>query len=258
MAIVIAASTACTARMSDKSERLGTGLSNADVSLLPSPREMERTIESKVLPRLRLEGKVATVAIDELSQLGFQCELVPETPDPVFPEKSLSSFVQCIRFLTDQSRIYGWIWASLHFDDWKGNGVSTAVRFAQLAATVVDGVLVNSFAHSDDRDTASARRESSKLDRSLVFASENQPLADVVEFAMTHRIACRTTISDVDHRTALECSMFKPSAGCGLAVVSVDVSPGEDLSVPLSIWSKDRVIKSKQGPWICIKAVSSL
>lgn len=217
-----------------------------------APRYLADQFEFEVLPKLQLKGKTARTVIDELGQVGFRCALVPEQRNLVDPSKPLQPFVRCDRLLTTkEGKVYGAVMANSFLNGWKGDGTPLAARFERLATAEVDTTLVVGLPYGDDRDSKDSRKQSSVLDRTLVIAMPNQPMSEVVKYAMTHEILCRAVTTE-DHRATLECSAFRPSARCGHALISIALSEGTESSQPVTIWSTDRVVAGKQGPWICL------
>ncbi len=222
------------------------------------PRQLMEKFRAIILPQLHLSGEIASTAIDKLNQLGFQCTLVGEQKDLIYPSKSWPSAVECTRLFSNEDRIFGWMWVYVHMGDWKGDGTPLAVRLEQLAESKVDAANASGgITYDDNRDVPSSKEAGRHLDQSLIIASPGQPMAEVVKYAMLHDISCRATVPTVDHRTALDCSMVKPSSQCRHALISIEVTDGTDPSKPLSLWSADRFVKGKQDSWICLNAINA-
>ncbi|MES1982090.1 MAG: hypothetical protein V4443_06400 [Pseudomonadota bacterium] len=216
-----------------------------------SAREQTEKFRADVLPQLHLEGDTARNAIDKLGRLGFMCTLVGEEKNLFDPSKPLLPFVNCRRLLSGNDQTYGLVWVHVLIMGWKGDGTPLAVRYDQLVDSKVAAVSAVGIAYEDNRDSPASKEAARHLDQTLVLATPGQPMAEVVKYAMLHDISCRTTTFEADHRTALDCSVIKPSAQCSHGLISIDVTEGKDSSPPLSLWSTDRQVKGRQGPWIC-------
>jgi len=222
----------------------------------PAPRDLAQTVKSDILPKLHLEGKAVRSAIEDLGRLGFQCTLAPEQRNLLDRSKPMEPFVVCERLLTTgDGKIYGGVRTHVFMSDWKGDGTSPASRYEQLMTARVAQTLVSGLPYADQRDANAEKNVSSALDQALVIATPHQPMSDVVKHAMTHEILCRATTAAGNHREALECSTFQATPGCNHALIRIEVSGAEGATQPLSIWSTDRMVKGKQGPWICLSTI---
>lgn len=206
------------------------------------------------LPALHLEGKTTREAIDVVGKLGFHCEIDPEAENIVRPAQPLMPYVECTRLFPDKAHIAGLLWLGLFLENWTGDGTLLSTRFDDLAHALVRRTNVSRFPYPDNRDAPSSRQASPLVAQALAATGANQPVADFVKYAMTHRIACRAAAGSGDQRDALECMTMKPTPGCLLAVFQADVTDARDGAAPLSLWSADREIPARAGSWACVKS----
>ncbi len=218
----------------------------------PDPGELIGKFKFETLPKLQLEGKTARGAIESLNQLEFYCTLVGEKKNIITPSKPTHPFVKCTRLLSNNGRVYGLIWVLIDLINWKGDGTLLGVRYEQLAESRVHNVDALGISYGDSRDSPASRQAARQLDQTLVILNPGQTIGEVAKYTMTHDISCRTTVFEVDHRTALDCSVTKPSPQCRHGLVSIDVAEAKDAAAPLTLWSTDRQTIGKQKPWICI------
>lgn len=215
-------------------------------------RESVQKFKFNILPQLNLTQKTAKDAIDELGKLEFECLLVPEERNFVYPEKFNSPLIECRKLLPGDNGIYGILWVFLHVNGWKGDGTSLENRYESMATSRVELVDATGDSHFGKQSMEGLSDTSYQIDQILVFTKPGQSVAEISKYALTHKISCRTAISVSDNHMAIECSAVKVIPRCRYAVISNEVINKNTVSGPLSLWSPDRVIKDKQGKWACL------
>lgn len=219
---------------------------------LSDVRKLADKLQTETLPQLHLKGKTGREAMDILNQLGFQCALIAERKDTLWPVIVHQPFVSCIHFVSTTRRIYEQMLVGIFLEGWKGDGTPLVVRYDQLAsAKVFDNPNVTRLLVDDQRDLSASKRESRNLDQSIVLATPDQPMAAVVKYVLTNAIACKTTVDELDHRNFLDCVAREITSGCVLASIRIEVTEGIEPSAPFSLWDTDRKVIGKQGPWTC-------
>lgn len=214
-------------------------------------RKLSEKFKTETLPQLHLEGKTGRSALDILSQAGFQCTLIGEQKDVLWPEKLWPPYVDCTLVLLNKRRIFGRLLRDLTMQDWKADGIPLSLRYDQLASAKVRRTSGTRFPVQDDQDSPTSIKETNKLNQTIVISTPNQPMAEVVKFAMLNHIACKTTVDDFDQRSFLDCVADEVTPTCAFASIRIEVTEGADPSAPFSLWDTDRKVKGKQGPWIC-------
>lgn len=219
----------------------------------PNLRQLGQDFKFQMLPNLKLKGRLTTEAVNILGQHGFQCTFVDEMQDIIYPDKYSASFIDCMRWYSQTNRIIGWESTYLHMHSWEGDRTPLSKRYDQFFQSEVE--LANSggaFYYEDNREAPDNITASRLLDQKLVFAQADQPMPEVVKYAMLNKIACRAVASEKKKSETLECSTFNKIPECHIALISIELSPVEGSNTPLSLWSQDRVVKGPQGPWVCL------